>query len=103
MHGAIRTIICGCLFPAYTYVIGHSAALFLGASELVDVTSFDRFDRPYQHLSARLFNRTYPGRFQKVIGDTCKTFPMYVGLRDVYAWPAIPVLAVYRMACYLCL
>ena len=58
---------------------GHSAALFLGAADFVDLVTFDKFDRPYQWPSVQLLNQTFgPSRFRTVVGDSCQTVPQFV-------------------------
>lgn len=54
---------------------GHSAALFLAASNSTVVYSFDRFDRPYQRPAADFISKQYPGRFVTITGDSCNTVP----------------------------
>lgn len=54
---------------------GHSAALFLAASNSTVVYSFDRFDRPYQRPAADFLSKQYPGRFVTITGDSCNTVP----------------------------
>ena len=61
---------------------GHSAALFLEASPLVDVVTFDRFDRPYQLPIASRLRRRHPGRYTVVRGDSCETVPAFRGRCD---------------------
>lgn len=73
---------------------GHSASMFLAASNNTMVLSFDKFDRPYQRPISKLLNKTYPHRLLVVEGDSCKTVPntlsarwnpeeVSVGIRDV--------------------
>ena len=61
---------------------GHSAALFLEASPLVDVISFDRFDRPYQLPVVARLRRRHPGRHTAIRGDSCATVPAFGGRCD---------------------
>ena len=61
---------------------GHSAALFLEASPLVDVVTFDHFTRPYQMPIAARLRRRHPGRYTAVRGDSCETVPAFRGRCD---------------------
>ena len=54
---------------------GHSAAMFLEASQNINVYSFDRFDRPYQEEVVAELSTGYPGRMKHVKGDSCLTVP----------------------------
>jgi hypothetical protein len=57
---------------------GHSAALFLAASNKVQVITFDKFNRPYQHPAAEFLERTYGRqRINFIAGDTCETVPKF--------------------------
>ena len=57
---------------------GHSAALFLSTSKVVEVVSFDKFDRPYQLDIVNSLKKRFPGRLRHVIGDSCKTVPAFM-------------------------
>lgn len=70
--GRGRYLVCETGFAA-----GHSATMFLSASENVDVLSFDLFDRPYQRPITQLIQETYPGRFKAIAGDSCASVPAY--------------------------
>lgn len=54
---------------------GHSAALFLNASESLVLYSFDKFDRNYQIDAAFYLNSTYQNRLITRAGDSCRTVP----------------------------
>jgi hypothetical protein len=73
-HGNETTIhVCETGFGA-----GHSAALFLHASERVKVTTFDNFDRSYQIPILKELQHDFGGhRIHSVMGDTCQTVPKY--------------------------
>lgn len=60
---------------------GHSAALFLAASDHTMVLSFDKFDRPYQMPVANLLSKRYPNRLLVFEGDSCQTVPKTLSSR----------------------
>ena len=66
------------------YGSGHSAALFLAASENVKVITFDKFDRPYQLSTIDILKKKFPGngnlpsRIEHYAGDSCKEYGKYV-------------------------
>lgn len=57
---------------------GHSAALFLEASQHVVVLSFDRFERPYQKRAREALVDVYGQRFHWIEGDSCETVPVFL-------------------------
>ena len=57
---------------------GHSAALFLAASERVELVAFDNFDRPYQLPAVKMLQTSFgKDRVHYVAGDTCETVPAF--------------------------
>jgi len=64
------------------YGSGHSAALFLGISPKVHLTTFDKFDRPYQLKTLELILEKFgKEKITHVVGDSCKTVPSYAPMK----------------------
>lgn len=57
---------------------GHSTAFFLSQSETIQLTTFDKFDRPYQTPILAFFEKEiFHERIMAVEGNSCKTVPEF--------------------------
>ncbi len=56
----------------------HSSFIFLNATPLASVTSFDIAEHPYAQKSKDYIDRQFPGRHHIVYGDSTSTVPSYV-------------------------
>lgn len=62
---------------------GHFASFVLSISESIKVTSFDKFDRPYQsRIIEHIQDKFGKERLEVVKGDSCETVPQYFSKKE---------------------